>query len=187
MKESKENASVPVFVDDIKNYKDFKFTRLSYFYLDLSTPEEFSIEINDEKLPVAVIDFEGIIISGIRENFYFDTPQIIEDLFDFIYDETPFNVSSGYIWLPNSLIKKYVSEKIDSKSVLRITMDLFIEASKKLLMPEQINLNDLSQKEQLIYYSRKEAFAFSEWTDLTLDAIKKSYHQNTANNLRNRT
>lgn len=178
--------TVPVFVDDIKNYKNFEFTRLSYFYLDLSVPEEINIAFNSNTLPLAILNFEGIIISGIGGEKYFSSVQVIEDLFDFVYDKTNFNLSTGYIWLPNEMIKRFIRKKFDTKSVLRINMDLFIEATKCLMKPEQLRSVKLPVTKQLIAFSEAETKAFSDWTDSTVKAVKKSYHQYPKDNLRNR-
>ena len=173
-------------MDDIKDYKNFKFTRLSYFYLNLSSPEEFNLVFSDQNLPIALVEMEGVIISGIRRNTVFYSASIIEELFDFIYDETSFVVSTGYIWLPNSLINFLVKDRIHRRSVLRIDFDLFAEATRNFLTPEKIEVKKWSERETTIQLSHDETQAFSEWTEMTVERVKQRYHNMDSNNLRNR-
>jgi hypothetical protein len=130
MKESKLKNTVPAFVDDIKNIKEFKFTRLNYFYIDLSEPDEEQIIRYISELPIIIIGNEGVIISGLENNILFDKPETISELFDYMDDKTPFVVNTGYFWLPNKLVLNYITEKLSRQSVLRVSI-METEAFKK--------------------------------------------------------
>lgn len=187
MQKSKIINTIPVFVDDIKNYENFKFTRLTYFYLDLSEPEEAQLLLALSLKLITIIGNEGIIMSGVGKNKFLDNPEIIDELFDYIEDNTPFVVNTGYFWLPNSIITKYITEKLNRQSVLRIQRPLLIAAIRNLSDPERIKLIDLPADVPAISISSKETEAFKNWTDLTIDQVKKRYYQNKENNLRFRT
>ncbi len=179
-------SHVPVFVDNTSYAREFKMTRFTYFYMECTEPHDTEILEEDDILPILLLDLEGIIVSGLGNRKLLNSPKRISELFDFIDEKTPYTVSAGYVWLPNSLLKNHIKRKLFRGDVVRVKSSLFLKAYANIRAPEEMDVDERSPKTRLVYFSEKETSAFEKWTAQTINRVTKRYKDQPDMNLRNR-
>jgi len=57
-----DDTSVPITIDDMKQLRDFKFTRCDYFTVECDTPSlGWTVEIEERQIPLLMAGGSGII------------------------------------------------------------------------------------------------------------------------------
>lgn len=179
-------SHVPVFVDSTRHAHELKMTRFIYFYVEHTEPQATTYVASGDALPLLLVDLEGVIVSGLGGQERLDTPEAISDLFDFIDEKTPYVISANYLWLPNELLETYTGRRLSRGDVLRVYAPLFLQACAHARTPREIRLDDVPSDVRAVYLSEEETRAFREWTDRTVDRVKRRYREYPEMNLRKR-
>lgn len=79
--------SVPIIIDDIKEYEEFKMSRCSYFSIECDDlAEGWGLGLSNLNIPFMMIGLQGIITTQINTSGLFDNASDIENLFNLIED-----------------------------------------------------------------------------------------------------
>jgi len=182
-----EVPSIPVMVDDVKEFKNFRMTRCTYFSIECDTPSaEWMMELKDREVPFYLFGLSGIIREPIGTKTAFDSPQAIDELFETIEKTPELFVDINDIWLPNFLFENTPTER---GTVYRIKERLFLEADR--FRDDRISVDRfLKICEELrdhISYSDTETESFKEWASSQIEMAKKVFPKNPDLELKYRT
>ena len=182
-----EIPSIPVMVDDVKEFKNFRMTRCTYFSIECDTPSaEWLMELKERKVPFYLFGLSGIIREPIGSKTEFDTSQAIVELFETVEKISELFVDINDIWLPNFLFENTSTER---GSVYRIKERLFLEADR--FRDDRISMDRfLKICEELrdhISYSDTETKSFREWARSQIEMAKKIFPKNPDLALKYRT
>lgn len=172
-----EEKSIPVMVDDRKDIGEFLMTRVAYFYVEAMEPSpEISIDDRNLCIPLIPLEFSGVLHkpSGLKE--YFETPELIEELFQSVESYNSLYVDSDNIWIPNQLFDK-TPERGD---IYRVPLGFFIKLYS--LCRDDARLSNglfrFKDKESLIRFSETETIAFAKWVHGIVENAKAAYPKN---------
>jgi hypothetical protein len=179
-------SHVPVFVDNTEFVEGTEMTRFTYFYVECGEPQATSYLAGGDALPILLVDLEGVIVSGLGDKEFLDTPEAISELFDFIEQNTPYVVSTSYIWLPQKLLRDGIGRELSRGDVLRLYTPLFLRASEYVRREQAIRFDDIASDVRAVYFSEGETLAFKAWTDMTVERVRKRYYSQPELNLRSR-
>ena len=169
-----EEKSIPVMVDDRKNIGEFMMTRAAYFYVEaIESPTDLPIDHNSLTIPLLPLEFSGVLYKPLGEGEYFETPDLIEKLYQEVELYKSFYVDSDNIWIPNTLFNK----RPERSEIYRVPFDLFIKLYSLCRDDTSPNaaISRLSDKSDLIRFSEVETIAFSEWTNGIVEEVKSTY------------
>jgi hypothetical protein len=97
--------SVPVLIDDSKNYPNFEMTRCTYFTIECDEPSPgWVLGLREKKIAFHLISLSGIIFAPSLEKMTFDSQEEIEKTFTTIEDHPSLFIDINDVWLPNFLI-----------------------------------------------------------------------------------
>jgi hypothetical protein len=179
-------SHVPVFFDSAEFVEGTEMTRFTYFYVECGEPQATSYLAGDDALPILLLDLEGVIVSGLGGKELLDTPEAIRELFDFIEENTPYVVSTSYIWLPQKLLQDGIGRQLSRGDVVRLYTPLFLRASQYVRTSQAIYFDDVPPDIEAVYFSEGETLAFRAWTDMTIERVRKRYYGQPERNLRSR-
>lgn len=98
--------SIPIMVDDVKNYINFNMTRCSYFSIECDLPSSgWILELKKRDIPFYLISLSGVIEGPVGDNYIFNSSELIEELFDIVEEIPELFIDVNDIWLPNLLFK----------------------------------------------------------------------------------
>jgi hypothetical protein len=161
-------ADIPIIVDDVKNYEDFKMTRFNYFTIECDEPVlNWALELSKEKIPFHLMGLSGLVIKPLKKANIFENLDHITELFQKIEDHPSLYIDTNDIWLPNDLL----NGPKDRGSVYRISNELFNKAH--LFRESNISFEDFNkwcqQLKSLIHYSDIETNSFKAWQKKQID------------------
>ena len=175
--------TVPLIVDDIKNYQDFNMTRCSYFSIEVEeTLPNITLTINNlTTIPFLLMGLQGIIITVDQQGRRFSNADIIDKHFDSI-EELGLDIDIETLWLPNFKFNGY-NHQIEN--VYRISGKLFSAAyqySNSTLSKEEF-IRLCEQMEDIIF-SEDETIAFKVWAENQVNDSKANFENNQSRALR---
>jgi hypothetical protein len=157
-----DKMDIPLIVDDVKHYKGFHMTRLSYFTIESDVPlPEWTLELGDAKIPFLMLGLSGIVVGPIHGDRFTD-PDSIDSLFRAVEEDERFYVDLNDIWLPNGCFTNTSPER---GQVFRTGLSLF---SLALAYRETMEDADRFTGQTMDYckeleYSEPETRAFEAW------------------------
>ncbi|HEX7320648.1 MAG TPA: hypothetical protein VF399_09895 [bacterium] len=170
--------SIPIIVDDIKNYADFEMTRCTYFIIESDIPSPgWILGLGRFKFPFYLLGLSGIISIPLGVENRFNTSETIQSLFDEIESNTNLYVTVNDIWLPNSLFKRNYHKR---GCVYRITTELFIKAYEyryNRIHKEQF-IENCRELRGRFTYSDDETSSFTSWAQGIVKKAKNIYPKN---------
>ena len=181
---SSRDPYVPVFMDSAGYAEDLGMSRFTYFFIECDEPGELATPFGGElDLPFLLMDLEGVIFSPLGGSGEFDSPEAISTLLDHIDRQTPYVVSTSYIWLPNDILARHLDRELRRGDVIRIAAPLFVRASRHTRTPAARAFDDLIELERALFFSPRETAAFQKWTDLTIERVRRRHHGKPEHNL----
>lgn len=176
--------SIPVILDDIKNYEDFDMSRCTYFTIESDVPlPNWVLELGNLRIPFYLLGISGIILQPIGNDNIFKSSDLIDKLFDTIESVPGLYIDTNDIWLPNFLFANLPHKR---GSVYRIKEKLFLETYR-------YRYDKISEKrfymlcEELsasIDYSHIETNAFKEWEKGKIEEAIRLYPKNRESELK---
>lgn len=179
--------SIPVMVDDVKEFKNFRMTRCTYFSIECDTPSaEWLMELKDREVPFYLFGLSGIIREPIGAKTEFDSSQAIDELFEIIEKIPELFVDINDIWLPNFLFENTPTER---GTVYRIKERLFLEADSfrddRISMDRFLKICEKLRDQ--ISYSDTETKSFKGWASHQVEMAKNIFPKNPDLELKYRT
>ena len=175
---SEAMSTIPIMIDDIKQYKGFDMTRCTYFSIESDIPAgEWILRLKDLEIPFYLIGLSGIITEPIGDKAEFDSPHLIDEIFKTIEESPELFVDINDIWLPNFMFKDFPHAR---GSVFRSKERLFAEAIRfreDKIPTERFEKSCRELKDDLSY-SEKETQPFKDWAKKQIDMAKKTYPKN---------
>ena len=175
--------SIPIIIDDVKRYGNFRMTRCTYFTIECDTlSPEWILELGELGIPFYPLGLSGIIWKPIGDKDIFDSIDLIDELFDAIEKNPSLYVDTNEIWLPNFLFRHPSNTTCHKRgSVYRVENDLFRTAyfftSDRI--PERDFLKTCEKNIERIRYSEEETKSFSEWEQTQISRAKQTYPKNS--------
>lgn len=180
------SRNVPVFVDSVRYSKKTDLIRCYYFFVELDEPNLNEVVLKNFESSLLILELEAVILGGLN-NEYFEETHIIEELFDFIYDEKSLNISTAYIFLPASVLNRNKERTVQVGDVFRIGLDLFRLGQMNLENPERIiTLCKESMMIPEVTFSSNETGSFNKWTIDIVEKVKIEYRETNKTSLRYR-
>lgn len=176
------DQTIPIIIDDIKKHPTFQMTRCTYFSIEADEPSPGVIlTLRDRQIPFYLLGLSGIISEpltnmNIRLPF-FNSPTLIDELFDLVEENPSLYIDVNDIWLPNFLFNIDLHQR---GYVYRIGNKLFNHVY-------QFRLNKISEEylfevcEELktsITFSEIETKAFTEWNKKVISFAKENFPKN---------
>lgn len=179
----KGNIDIPVILDDIKRYIDFRMARCVYFVIECDEPSPgWTLGLNENKIPFFLLNISGIIYKPSPDIGVFESLVLIDNLFDLIESHPSLYVDTNEIWLPNMLLR----DNCKRGDVYRVNQYLFLHAldfkNNKISEDEFDGICHQSLKES--DYSRIETESFRLWADKQIYEAKQIYPKNANLELR---
>ena len=171
-------STIPIMIDDIKQYKGFDMTRCTYFSIESDIPAgEWILRLKDLEIPFYLIGLSGIITEPIGEKTEFDSPHLIDEIFKTIEESPELFVDINDIWLPNFMFKNAPHVR---GSVFRTKEKLFAEAIRfrEDKIPTEKFEKSCRELKDYLFYSKKETQVFKEWAIKQINIAKETYPKN---------
>lgn len=116
-------GTVPVLVDSLKEYGDFRMARCMYFSIECDTPGAgWTLSLRSETIPFLMLGLSGIITSELRGR-EFQSVDDIEALFESIEEHDSLYIDINDVWLPLELFADIKDFK--RSPLYRIPSELF--------------------------------------------------------------
>lgn len=179
-------SHVPVFVDNTRWADELGAVRFTYFYVERIEPEATTYLEAPDAPAMLLMDLEGVIVSGIGGKRLLDTPEAVDELFKFIAARSSYVVTTGYMWLPDALLRRAIDARLSRGDVVRVYTPLFVQACAAVGPTKEMRLDDIPPDVQPVFLSLDETAAFREWTGRTVERVRKRYHGRPEKNLRTR-
>lgn len=175
------NLAIPVFIDSVKDSKDFENTRCIYYRVEF---DDRLFKVSQKFLPgnLEVMGTWSILTKPFKKRDrrkFFYSKELITGTLKKIEDDDRYFLEIGNIWIPNFLVlQNKKKEDIKQGDVCRISKELFnlcygfvagfIKESEWIENCRK-HMNDIS-------FSDKETEAFREWRKEKIDESKTRYH-----------
>lgn len=179
----KDNNTIPLIVDDIKNYENIQFTRCIYLTIESDVPlPNWRLHYKNEILPFFMLGLKGIIYRpltplGSVERDIFRSSKDFEELYTGIEADEDFYIGMDEIWIPNSIFRNTQRRG----ELYRIDSGLFHDCYK--YTQGLITYNQLTEiterKEDRITISETETYAFSAWRKSVIGEVRTSEENET--------
>jgi hypothetical protein len=179
-------SHVPVFVDNTAYVDRLEMTRFIYFYVESTELQATTYLESDEAPAILLLDVEGVIVSGLGGKERLDTPEAIGELFEFFDERPPYVVTAGYLWLPNAFLETYIGNELSRGDVVRVYTALFVQACMAAGPTGELRIDKVPPDVRPAYLSEEETVAFNEWTNRTVERVRKRYREQPEMNLRTR-
>jgi hypothetical protein len=170
--------SIPIIVDDVKNYINFAMTRFTFFSIECDTPSPgWHLGLEERSIPFFLLGLSGIIHRPIGDKEIFDDFTLFDELFDTVEQIPNLFVDFNEIWLPNSLFRRYDCNR---SSIFRISSKLFNLAYSFLLNRISyehfiaINEEYINQ----VHFSELETESFKRWHLKNIHIAQETYPKN---------
>lgn len=172
------DISIPVTVDDVKDWPAFSFARCSYFTIECDAPVDgWTLEIEKTRIPFLMLGLSGIVLQPSLDSEEFRTSQEIEDLFTRIEASGRLYVGTADIWLPTELLQADPRELCKRGATFRVGHYLFVLAFA--FRCERIGQREFKAAAQELHeqvgYSDEEDNAFRDWRDLQVRKAIDTY------------
>lgn len=177
--------SIPIFIDDIKDYPDFNFSRCTYFSIECDNPfPDQHITIKDKIVPIHSISSSGIIYKPMGKRDKFDSVDQIEELFDLVESDEDFYIDINDLWIPNDFFRTGVHER---GSVYRISFKMFILALsvRESSVPFDDLVNQCKADPDGALFESIETTAFKFWAQKQISEAQSYYQKNPQKKLNN--
>lgn len=176
-----EAPFVPVIVDDVKDLRDFKLSRCTYFTIECEQPwPETALGTELLRMPVLTLGMVGIVHAPLEGDEFTEAEQM-EALLAAVEEDERLEVETSDIWLPNealALAKK--GKKPTRGDVFRLSHELFLIAHqhrRELLSNEQLT-EACAGRGAEIRYSKRETAAFEKWMEAEIKSAIQFYKDN---------
>jgi hypothetical protein len=171
------NISIPLLIDDVKNYHNFKMARCTYFSIQCDVPSpNWQLGLGRLVVPFFLVGLSGIIFKPLGNRVIFSSHQLIEDLFNVIEEHPSFFIDTNDIWMPNNI---FFNSPMRGQ-VYRVDYKLFMEAylfrEEKISKDKFIGLCE--EMKGNIRYSEEETVSFKHWGELQIKEAKHLYPKN---------
>ena len=176
---------VLTFVDSLSGSPSDPLVRLSYFYVEISTPHPVTYNTPGFSVPMLLLGLQGILLAPIDGGSRFNSSDSISSLFTHISEQTPLVVSSGYILVPSRSIAEEGPHTFRRGEVIRVSVPAFMYALDHIRAPEHLDLDHLPY-ERSFYTSPEETQAFFSWSRMTIDKVKKGFRERSNYSLSDR-
>jgi hypothetical protein len=166
--------SIPVMVDDCKDEDEFKITRAAYFYIEAIEPiPDIPLVDKNLKIPILPLEFSGVLHSPGKGFEYFETPELIEELFLAVESNKSLYIDSDNIWIPNSLFNKHPGRG----DIFRISLEYFIQQYSICRDDATLDsgITQINERSGLVIYSENETIAFEKWANEIISDVKAAY------------
>lgn len=173
---SKSTLSVPIWIDDIKSFSDFKMTRFSYFVAEADKPiDDWMLVLGKTGIPVIIYGLTVAICQPSTSKGRFESVDDLEGLFDLIEDKSALSIETPDLWLPNELLESKRSPK--RGDVYRIGQRLFTTALRFRTgrTTEKEFREECTEARDKPKYSAKETRVFAKWNTMQIDLAKARY------------
>lgn len=170
--------SVPIIIDNVKNYEAFQMSRCSYFSIKSDTPAPgWMLNIENFRIPFLMMGLSGVIMSPSTKSPTFDSPQSFSDLFESIESHESLYIDTDDIWLPNIFFSRGNNKR---GNVFRIPVALFQLAMNFRIdiISEKIFIELSSEHLDSIEFSPSETKSLSTWMKQEIDQAREEYKQN---------
>jgi len=172
-------STIPIMIDDIKQYKGFDMTRCTYFSIESDIPAgEWILRLKDLEIPFYLIGLSGIITEPIGDKAEFDSPHLIDEIFKTIEESPELFVDINDIWLPNFMFKGFPHVR---GSVFRTKEKLFAEAIRfrEDKIPTERFEKSCRELKDYLFYSKKETQSFKDWATHQINTAIETYPKNS--------
>lgn len=169
-----EEKSIPVMVDDRKDIGEFMMTRVAYFYIEaIEAPPDIPIDYSDLAIPFFPLEFSGVLHKPNDKKEYFETPELIEELYQAVERYESLYIDTDNIWIPNKLFNKLP----ERGEIYRIPFDLYIKLYSLCRDDASLDagISRFSDMDSLIIFSDVETIAFAKWTKGIVENVKTTY------------
>lgn len=173
-------GSVPIIIDDIKEYEGFKMSRCCYFSIEFDDlGEDWVLGFSNMAIPFMMIGLQGIISSPVGNYGSFNTASDIEYLFNLIEgNDNGLYVDVNDIWVPNSAFKDEEYFKIGS--TYRMGYELFrlcYNFRNQRISKTEFLESSIEYTGQLDY-SKIETESFRTWEKNQIEEARINYEEN---------
>lgn len=172
---AESTSSVPVIIDDIKNYDGFQMSRCSYFSIECDAPTTgWSLTLEKRDIPFYLLGISGVIWKPFGKDKIFHNVKLIEETFDAIEKDPSLFVDTNDIWLPNFLFEGKSHER---KMVYRVSNRVFLEAYefRQERISEKRFLENCRKFSDDVEFSEQETASFSSWTAKQIEEAKTRF------------
>ncbi|MBN2132588.1 MAG: hypothetical protein JW741_24010 [Sedimentisphaerales bacterium] len=175
-----DDTSVPITIDDLKQLRDFKFTRCDYFTVECDMPSlGWTFELEGRQIPLFMAGGSGIIFRPSPDEARFTSPDQIEKLFHAIEEDPELSVGTGDVWIPNELVEPILSQhELPPRGVtFRIGCAFFIAAMQfRTGRIGQTSFEKLArQSREAVTFSADEHEAFKAWRGMQVELARQQY------------
>ena len=167
---------MPIWIDDIKSFSDFKMTRFSYFVAEADKPiDDWMLVLGKTGIPVIIYGLTVAICQPSTSKGRFESVDDLEGLFDLIEDKSALSIETPDLWLPNELLESKRSPK--RGDVYRIGQRLFTTALRFRTgrTTEKEFREECTEARDKPKYSAKETRVFAKWNTMQIDLAKARY------------
>jgi hypothetical protein len=183
MRKTKQNITVPLIVDAVRNFDELEMVRCLYFSIETDLPHpDWHLSLGKFQIPVILVGISAIIVSDSSTGNVFSSKKRVDDFFRTIEEDLGLTVSTNDIWFP----KSHMSEDPKPNSLFRVGLPLFLEAYKKRTTETPWEPEIAVSEKPLIIFKRKETEAFLNWTREQVEIVKKKSNEHPQNKLKNR-
>lgn len=180
-REDEHAHSIPVILDDVKKYRDFEMARCTYFNIECDAPSPgWSMGPAERGIPFYLLGLTGVIWKPFGEKDFFDSVDLIDELFHAIEEDPSLYVDTNEVWLPNILFKPAALKR---GNVFRVRDDLFRAAysfsadriSKEKFLSFCGSLVEGGRPADVVRHSEKETETFRDWEKEQIRIAKDTY------------
>ncbi len=177
-KDAKRDVTVPMWIDDIKSFSDFKMTRLSYFAAEADEPmDDWGLILGDTDIPVIIYGLTVAICHPDSTGRHFNSVDDLENLFDSIEDRSALSIETPDLWLPNILFNsKRPPQRGD---VFRVKQKLFTAALRFRTnrTSEGEFMDECKKTRQKPSFNPKETKVFADWSTMQINVAQNLYKE----------
>ncbi|MHB9024743.1 MAG: hypothetical protein ACYC7E_11310 [Armatimonadota bacterium] len=175
-------VTIPVWIDDVKSYADFSFSRCVYFTIECEHPSTgWMLGLQQRKIPFAMLGLTGVIHAPVKGDT-FTSLDDLDQLIQAIEAHDVLTVGTADIWLPNEILLNLSNHdtRAARRQVYRLGEKLFSYAY--LFRMDRLSQHEFYQwcreLRSLIIFSEQETETFRAWMDRQIILARERYPKN---------
>jgi hypothetical protein len=167
------SLSIPIIVDDVKKAKGFQMSRCAYLSIEFEGPyDDWELELDSLSIPVIMMELSAIIYRPFPRGTLFNSPQKLDDLYEFVESDGQFFIDRNSLWFPNSLLENPARGHVYRVSSSLFTGALWYDSGK---ISREDFLNSCKERKEEARFSESETDALHKWTQYQLEMSKLNY------------
>ncbi|MCK5198206.1 MAG: hypothetical protein KAR21_07640 [Spirochaetales bacterium] len=174
-----KSFTIPLVVDDVKHIDNFQMTRCIYFSVEQGEPSPgWMIELQNEMLPLYLINISGVIYQPSLLKGIFDSPESIEKTFELIERNSSLYVATNDLWVPNVLFEgRYKPKRGELYRVHNMLFNLLYKFRLDSITIEELLEHSREYIEQ-ISFSELENESFNIWSSNQVKTAHEIFPKN---------